>query len=174
MEAEGAKQQPQVEQDAGPARGHLHPEGRPAAVCEGGLQHRILVAGGRGQLLGARGMPTRGIPAPAAPTRSPCVPAAAWPWARPTCHGAPLSPADPSLAHCTAISCHWQGLLVEAVQVCGCRAMCFSSRRQLSDTSTAWSRGPVRSAMLQPEPPEGVGWSWWGGDAEGVMMLGRG
>lgn len=28
--------------------------------------------------------------------------------------------------------------------------------------------------MLQPEPPQGVGWSWWGDDAEEVMMLGRG
>lgn len=28
--------------------------------------------------------------------------------------------------------------------------------------------------MLQPEPPQGVGWSWWGDDAEGLMMLGRG
>lgn len=44
MEAERAQQQPQVEQDAGPARGHLHPERRPAAMCEGGLQHCTLIA----------------------------------------------------------------------------------------------------------------------------------
>ena len=89
VEAEGAQQQPQVEQDAGPARAHLHPEGRPAAVCEGGLQHRVLVAGGRGQALGARGMPTPGSQHRLQPPGHPNVPAAACPRARPTCHGAP-------------------------------------------------------------------------------------
>lgn len=42
--AQWAKQQPQVEDDAGPTRRHLHPEGGPAAVGEGRLQHGRLVA----------------------------------------------------------------------------------------------------------------------------------
>lgn len=52
--AERTQQQPQVEDDAGPAGRHLHPEGGPAAVGEGGLQHRRLVAAG-GQA-GERGL----------------------------------------------------------------------------------------------------------------------
>lgn len=48
--AQGAQEQPQVEDDAGPAGRHLHPEGRPAAVGEGGLQHgRLVAAAGRFQ-----------------------------------------------------------------------------------------------------------------------------
>jgi len=43
--AQRAEQQPQVQQHAGPARRQLHPEGRPAAVGEGRLQHGRLVAG---------------------------------------------------------------------------------------------------------------------------------
>lgn len=52
--AQWAEQQPQVEDDAGPARRHLHPEGGPAAVGEGRLQHGRLVAalGGRSQKTG--------------------------------------------------------------------------------------------------------------------------
>lgn len=42
--AQRAQQQPQVEDDARPTGRHLHPEGGPAAVGEGGLQHRRLVA----------------------------------------------------------------------------------------------------------------------------------
>lgn len=49
--AEGTQQQPQVEEDTRPARGHLHPEGGPAAVGEGGLQHGRLVAAEDGRLL---------------------------------------------------------------------------------------------------------------------------
>lgn len=43
--AQRAQQQPQVEDHTGPAGRHLHPEGRPAAVGEGGLQHRRFIAG---------------------------------------------------------------------------------------------------------------------------------
>lgn len=46
--AQRAEQQPQVEDDAGPAGRHLHPEGGPAAVGEGGLQHSRLVTAARG------------------------------------------------------------------------------------------------------------------------------
>lgn len=46
--AQRAKQKPQVEDDAGPARRHLHPESWPAAVGEGRLQHSRLVAAGQG------------------------------------------------------------------------------------------------------------------------------
>lgn len=54
--AEGPQQQPQVEEDTSPAGGHLHPEGGPAAVGEGGLQHgRLVAAGGRsGECVSAR------------------------------------------------------------------------------------------------------------------------
>lgn len=51
--AQRAQQQPQVEDDAGPARRHLHPEGGPAAVGEGGLQHRRFVAAGGQQEVGS-------------------------------------------------------------------------------------------------------------------------
>lgn len=44
--AQRAQQQPEVEDDTGPAGRHLNPEGRPAAVGEGGLQHCWFVAGG--------------------------------------------------------------------------------------------------------------------------------
>lgn len=66
----------------------------------------------------------------------------------------------------------WQGLLVEVVWVRGCRAMRFPRRCHLSDTSMAQSRGPVRSAPLQPEPMQGVGWSWQGEDVGELTTLG--
>lgn len=91
-EAEGAQQQPQVEQDAGPAGGHLHPEGRPAAVREGGLQHRVLVAGGRGQALGAQGMLTRDPSTRCSRQVTPCPSSCVSPG---TSH-LPWGPADPS------------------------------------------------------------------------------
>lgn len=48
--AQRTQQQPEVEDHTGPTGGHLHPEGRPAAVGEGGLQHCRLVAGGQNSL----------------------------------------------------------------------------------------------------------------------------
>lgn len=97
-EAEGAQQQPQVEQDAGPAGGHLHPEGRPAAMREGGLQHRVLVAGGRGQALGAQGMLTRDPSTSCSHQVTPCPSSCMshLPW------DGPPSPADPSPSCCRA------------------------------------------------------------------------
>lgn len=43
--AQRAQQEPEVEDHTGPAGRHLHPEGRPAAVGESGLQHCWLVTG---------------------------------------------------------------------------------------------------------------------------------
>lgn len=141
LEAEGAQQQPQVEQDAGPAGGHLHPEGRPAAVREGGLQHRVLVAGGRGQALGVQGMLTWGIPAPAA-ARLSRVPAAACPWAHPTSHRAPQTLARLTAAH----GCPRRGC---GSKLCGSAGAepCTSPARQLWHGRT--------------EPMRGAGWGWW-------------
>lgn len=107
-EAERAQQQPQVEQDAGPARGHLHPERRPAAMCEGGLQHCALVAARRGQpLIPGRYWLCVGCSITCS-WQVPPAPAAACLWPCPACSGDPnpinLSPS------CGSTSCFWQRL----------------------------------------------------------------